>query len=126
MSLKGTAFVEFFDNLIEKNNIELPEDVAQYYKGIKTSVDKEKSKPLITEVGATILEFMQEHPEQSLKAKDIAYGLSVPTRKINGAMQKLVKDGWLDKFGADPVYYSITDNGKNFDMKSYKENMNNA
>ena len=46
------------------------------------------------------------------KAKDIAEGMFVSSRTVSGAIQKLVKDGYVEKIGSDPVVYALTDNGK--------------
>jgi predicted transcriptional regulator len=47
------------------------------------------------------------------KARDIAEGLFISSRAVSGAMRKLVTDGFVEKLGADPVVYTITEKGKN-------------
>jgi predicted transcriptional regulator len=51
--------------------------------------------------------------------------MNLPSKKIYGAMRKLVTDGYVEKFGQNPVIYSLTEQGKNFDITSYKETLNN-
>lgn len=64
---------------------------------------------------------MQSSETKSLKAKDIADGLEVSSRKVTGAMRKLTNDGFIEKFGSNPAIYSLTEKGKNFNIKTYKE-----
>ena len=47
------------------------------------------------------------------KAKDIAEELFVNSRKVSGAMRKLVNDGFVEKLGKEPVVYELTEKGKN-------------
>ena len=51
------------------------------------------------------------------KAKDIAEGLFISSRTVSGAMRKLVADGFVEKVGQDPTIYSLTENGKNINIK---------
>jgi predicted transcriptional regulator len=48
----------------------------------------------------------------------------ISSRKISGAIRKLVTDGFVDKYGQNPVIYSLTEKGKNFDIDGYKNNLN--
>jgi len=123
---KGLAFVQFFDGLVEQVHCELPDDVAEYYSMIKSSLESDNSKPTFTETGLAILEYLQKCEAKNLKARDIADGLVVSSRKVSGAMRKLVSDGWCEKFGSNPTIYSITNQGKEFDISKYKEIMNYA
>ncbi len=82
-------------------------------------------KPALTESGCQILEYLQSANAKNLKAKDIADGMAISSRKISGAIRKLVTDGFVEKFGTNPVIYSLTEKGKQFDIKDYKEKMNN-
>ena len=48
--------------------------------------------------------------------------MGMPSKKISGSMRKLVTDGFVEKIGANPVVYALTDKGKNFNIQDYKEN----
>ncbi len=123
---KGTAFIEFFDSLVEQTGVVLPDEVQQYYEMIKGSVENSNTdKPAFTETGLLILEFLQSCEAKTIKAKDIAEGILLSSRKVSGAMRKLVNDGYVEKFGTNPVIYSITEQGKNIDLTNYKENVSN-
>ncbi len=56
-------------------------------------------------------ETVDSHPEQ--KAKDIAEGLMMSSRRVSGSIRKLVTDGYVEKIGQDPVIYALTEKGKN-------------
>lgn len=117
------AFLDFFDYLVSncKEPVELTPEVQEMYDLISTLDNS--SKPAFTEQGLQILEFLQNNAAKNLKAKDIADGLLVSSRKVSGAMHKLVTDGYVSKFNTTPVVYTLTDKGKNFDIISYKETM---
>ena len=83
------------------------------------------NKPMFTESGLQILEYLQSVDSKGLKAKDIADGMGISSRKVSGAIRKLVSDNFVDKFGQNPVIYSLTEKGKNFDIENYKERINN-
>lgn len=104
----------------------MPQEVQEFYNMLKSQGSLQDEKPLLTESGLQILEYLQEHDSKNLKAKDIADGMGVSSRKISGAIRKLVTDGFVDKFGKNPVIYSLTEKGKSFDIMNYKkENLNN-
>lgn len=124
---KCEVFLEYFDNLLLKAGInfnELPTDVKDFYEILGTS-SGESEKPAFTEIGVQILEFMQQSTLKSCKAKEIAEGTVLPSRKVSGAMRKLVNDGYVEKYGENPVNYMITTKGKEIDLSNYKENLNN-
>lgn len=120
-------FLDFFDYLVEncKEPVELPAPVKEFYERLKVEGSLQADKPLLTESGLEILEYLQSEEGKNLKAKDIADGMSVSSRKISGAIRKLVTDGFVDKFGQNPVIYSLTEKGKQFDINDYKEKMSN-
>jgi predicted transcriptional regulator len=122
---KCEKFLEFFDDLIQNSKypIEMPEDVKEFYDILKSSQEKFTDKPEFTENGLIILEYMIENQNlKSMKARDIAEGINVPSRNVSGAMRKLVADGYVEKFGQNPVIYALSNKGKNFNLKEYKEN----
>lgn len=83
-------------------------------------------KPMFTESGLQILEYLQSCDTTNLKAKDIADGMQVSSRKVSGSIRKLVSDGFVDKYGQNPVIYMLTEKGKNFSIEDYKEKINNG
>ena len=125
---KCEKFLEFFDDLIQNSKypIELPEDVKEFYDMLKSSQEKFTDRPEFTENGLLVLEYMKNNLDiKSMKARDIADGVGLPSRRISGAMRKLVTDGYVEKFGQNPVIYTLSDKGKNFNLIEYKENINN-
>ena len=116
-------FIKFVDYLIAqcKEPVLMSPEVKEVYDFILGMEDDEK--PAFTEQGLQILEFIQNNNSKNLKAKDIADGLMVSSRKVSGSMRKLVSDGYVNKFGTTPVVYTLTEKGKNFDITSYKETM---
>lgn len=125
---KCEKFLEFFDDLIQNSKypIELPEDVKEFYDMLKSSQEKFTDRPEFTENGLLVLEYMKNNLDiKSMKAKDIADGIGLPSRRISGAMRKLVSDGYVEKFGQNPVIYTLSNKGKNFNLIEYKENNSN-
>ena len=124
---KYEEFINFFDWLVEncKYPVELPLAVKEVKEQLETQSQNFKEKPLFTESGLQILEYLQGSDPSKMKASDIAQGLGVNSRKVSGAIRKLVTDEFVDKFGSNPVIYSLTEKGRNFDLNAYKENMNN-
>lgn len=82
-----------------------------------------EDKPVLTEAGLAILQYLQSSDKTSLKAKDIAEGMELPSHKVSGSMRKLTTDGFVEKYGQNPVIYSLSEKGKNFDVTSYKQSI---
>ena len=124
MTNKYKSFIEYFDWLVQncKEPVNLPDEVQDVYNLLREQQNMEK--PMFTESGLAILEYLQSCDATSWKAKDIADGMVISSRKISGAIRKLVTDGFVDKYGQNPVIYSLTEKGKNFDINSYKNNLN--
>lgn len=94
---------------------------------LKTESAIQIEKPLLTESGIQILEYLQNNTDtKNLKAKDIADGMDISSRKVSGAIRKLVTDGFVNKFGKGPVLYSLSEKGKEFNIKEYKEKIVNT
>ena len=124
---KCKKFLDFFDELIDACHLTtIPEDVQDFYDMLKSSQNNYSEKPAFTENGLLILEYLQSNDIKSIKAREIADGLCKPSRTISGAMKKLVNDGYVEKFGQNPVIYALTEKGKNFNLKEYKENLKNT
>lgn len=100
---------------------DLPKEYYEVLNEIKSQSLSLKEKPLFTESGLQILEYLQSVGTNKMKASDIAQGMGVSSRKVSGAIRKLVTDDFVEKFGSNPVIYSLTDKGKNFDLTTYKK-----
>lgn len=124
MNNKYKSFIEYFDWLVQncKEPVNLSDEVQDVYNLLREQQNMEK--PMFTESGLAILEYLQSCDATSWKAKDIADGMIISSRKISGAIRKLVTDGFVDKYGQNPVIYSLTEKGKNFDIDGYKNNLN--
>lgn len=122
---KCEQFLNFFDYLVEQSKISkdvIPTEVMEYYNVLKEQQISQKEKPILTEIGTQVLQYLQTNEVQSAKARDIADGMNMSSKKISGSMRKLVTDGFVEKIGANPVVYALTDKGKNFKIQDYKEN----
>ena len=98
----------------------IPENVQNYLDDlVKASV---VNKPILTDTGCEILEYLQslDNPKD-LKAKDVAEGMGISSRKISGSMRKLVTDNFVEKSGTNPVLYTLTAKGKDFDIENFKK-----
>ena len=115
---KKQEFIEFVKKMMDDLSIgpdAMSENVSIYWEALLGKEDVEK--PLFTDNGKLILQYLQDHPEVPMwKAKDIAEGLFVSSRTVSGAIRKLVTDGFVEKVGQDPVIYSITEKGKNIEI----------
>ena len=87
---------------------------------LKSSQENYVEKPAFTETGLQVLEFLQTTDIVSMKAKDIAEAMVLPSRTVSGAMRKLVNDGYIEKFGQNPVIYALTKKGKEINLKEFK------
>lgn len=122
---KYKQFLDYFDWLVEncKQSVVIPDEVQDVYNMLQEQQAMEK--PMFTESGLSILEYLQTCDAKSLKARDIADGMVISSRQVSGAIRKLVTDGFVDKYGQNPVIYSLTEKGRNFDINEYKENLRN-
>lgn len=121
---KYKQFLDYFDWLVEncKQPVVMPDEVQDVYNMLQEQQAMEK--PMFTESGLSILEYLQTCDAKSLKARDIADGMVISSRQVSGAIRKLVTDGFVDKMGSSPVIYSLTTKGRDFDIKSYKNSLN--
>lgn len=114
---KKSEFIKYVETLIQTSNnpIEMNEEAHFYWESLKMGDTKEK--PMFTENGKMILEWMREHTEiPMVKAKEIAEGINISSRAASGAMRKLVSDGFVEKVGQDPIIYVLTEKGKNIEI----------
>ena len=106
---KYKQFLDYFDWLVEncKQSVVMPDEVQDVYNMLQEQQAMEK--PMFTESGLSILEYLQTCDAKSLKARDIADGMVISSRQVSGAIRKLVTDGFVDKYGQNPVIYSLTE-----------------
>lgn len=110
---KKQEFIKFVEMAIESYPCPMNEEAKLYWDAFR-GVDEKGEKPLFTDNGKLILDFLQKNQDTPMwKARDIAEGLFVSSRTVSGAIRKLVTDGFVEKVGQDPVIYSITEQGKN-------------
>lgn len=121
---KYKQFLDYFDWLVEncKQPVMMSDEVQDVYNMLQEQQAMEK--PMFTESGLSILKYLQTCDAKSLKARDIADGMVISSRQVSGAIRKLVTDGFVDKMGSSPVIYSLTTKGRDFDIESYKNNLN--
>ena len=112
-------FIEMVEMLINtyntQNGVETPlnSDALAYFETLK--VEKTKEKVAFTDNGKLILQYMIDNVEQYsnlFKAREIADGTFISSRSVSGSMRKLITDGYVEKMGAEPIVYSLTDLGK--------------
>ena len=108
---------EIFDraDIWSENYKEDWEDVTSFWEEFKNG--KVKNSGAMTENGQKILVWMQKNVDSMnniFTSKEAAEALFTSGRSIAGSMRKLVNDGYVDKVGKDPVQYSLTDAGKNY------------
>ncbi len=108
-------FLDFLKSLMEAAPDVVEEKMTDNVKKyIETLSGIKDDKPIITDNGKVILDYMQKTDVPMMKAKDIADGLLISSRKVSGSLRKLVTDGFVEKVGQDPVIYALTEKGKNF------------
>lgn len=112
-------FIDFVNALIaaapETAEKLMTDNVKAYMEAL---IDKKNEKPVLTDNGKLILKYLQEQPAGIYKSKDIAEGLYISTRNVSGAIRKLCSDGFVEKVGADPALYTITEKGKNYKIEN--------
>jgi hypothetical protein len=72
-----------------------------------------------TENGLKIFECMKENEQKYInvfKAKEIGELLFMTPRSVSGSMKKLIADGFVEKVGANPVAYGLTELGKAYEF----------
>ena len=118
-------YFNLFNQLRTQYNIAEDDEDANAIGAFLEIQSKVADKPLFTEAGLEILEYLQTNNISNAKAKDIADGMGSTSRKVSGSIRKLVTDGFVDKQGQNPVVYILTEKGKTFDINNYKESLNN-
>ena len=99
-------FIKMVEELISNIDVSEYPNEMRYFESLK----EDKSEGGLTENGQKILSFMQENKEKYnnlFKAKDIGEGLGISSKAVSGSMRKLVKDGYVNKVGKEPVIYEL-------------------
>lgn len=119
---KKEAFIKIIDYLFKDEDIHLAEAFTEewplaqeFFNDFKEG--KVKNSGAMTENGRKLLSWMQENVESMTNlftSKEAAEALFTSGRSIAGSMRKLVNDGYVEKTGKDPVQYSLTEAGKNY------------
>ena len=117
-------YLKIFEQIMQDYGIEDDDTGAmELLSFLQAQASSTSNKPKFTDIGLEILGYLQASDTKNNKAKDIAEGMDLPSRKISGAMRKLVTDGYVEKFGQNPVIYTLTEKGANFDIQNYKESL---
>lgn len=98
-------------DIVEQN---MTDNIKVYIQALS---DSAQEKPILTDNGKVILTYMQQTQLPLYKARDIAEEIGISSRAVSGALRKLVNDGFCEKVGKEPVLYSLTEQGKNFNIE---------
>ena len=119
---KKKAFIDVIDYALDdlENYTDVfPKDILiaalEFFEDFKNG--KIKNSGAMTENGKKLLSWMQENVDTMTNlftSKEAAEALFTSGRSIAGSMRKLVNDGYVEKTGKDPVQYSLTEAGKNY------------
>lgn len=122
---KKEAFIEIVEEIFSRPDIyaeNYPDTYAladEYWNEFKNG--KVKNSSAMTENGQKILSWMQENVDKMsniFTSKEAAEALFTSGRSIAGSMRKLVNDGYVEKIGKDPVQYSLTEAGRNYQFEN--------
>ena len=95
---------EFITKAITLTN---KEDFSKLYDEV-TNISRAQK---MTKNGAAVLKFLQTRPDESFTAKSLGEEMGSNSRSVSGAMRKLVTDGYVEKVGANPTVYKISQKG---------------
>ena len=121
---KCKNFLDYFDFLVScaKEPITIPKEVQEFYDMLREQQEQTVDKPLFTDMGLQILEYIQASEAKNHTAKDIATGMDISSRRVSGAMRKLMTDGFVEKlFNKSPAVYALTEQGRKFNIEEYKK-----
>jgi len=122
---KKEAFIEIVQTVIfdsgETFNFSDKElnDALEFFEELKNN--KVKNSGAMTENGKKLLSWMQENIDTMsnvFTSKEAAEALFTSGRSIAGSMRKLVADKYVEKTGKDPVQYSLTEAGRNYQFEN--------
>ena len=96
----------------DKANELMTDNIKAYLDILRDNKDE---KPILTEKGIAMLEFLREHADtKTWKARDIAEGMGISSRGASGSLRSLTTKGFCEKVAENPSVYTLTDKGKNF------------
>ena len=103
-------FVKVVKDLFNKN--EVPKTAKDYLEWLETNESKkEKKNTELSEKALTVLKYMQDNKDTNLfKCANIAAGIDMSSKSVNGVMRKLISEGYVCKVsdaGVSPVIYSL-------------------
>ena len=111
---KKQAFIDYVRPMFADETV-TPEEALDFWKAL--IAEKSAEKPKFTDNGKLILRFLQEHQDtEAWKSKDIAGEIGISSKGVAGSMRKLVNDEYVEKVGSDPVFYTLTQKGKEIDL----------
>lgn len=113
-------FIKFLNELMAAN----PEVTEKYMnENVQAYIDNVlngesvKDKPLFSDNGLIVYKFMKESKDATAWcAKAIAAEVGLTSRQVSGCARKLVNDGFLEKVSTNPVYYALSQKGKDFEL----------
>ena len=121
---KKEKFIEFVNEIMNVAMVDTWDDKENWKDAFDFWEDfkngKSKSSEKMTENGAKLLSWMQENIDKMsniFTSKEMAEALFTSGRSVAGSMRKLIKDGYVEKIGKDPVQYSLTEAGKSYQFE---------
>ena len=121
---KKERFIEFVNEIMDMAGVnewddkEDWKDAFDFFEDLKNN--KVKNSEKMTANGAKLLSWMQENIDKMsniFTSKEMAEALFTSGRSVAGSMRKLIKDGYVEKIGKDPVQYSLTEAGKSYQFE---------
>lgn len=103
-------FLEEIDDILITPNIKLSEEAEAY---LSTLRETSKERPRITDMGIAILHYLVKTDKAS-NAKKIGEMIGFSGRSVSGAMQKLIKEKFVEKIAGEPITYKATAQGVDF------------
>ena len=114
---KKQVFIDYVSKLFGEDHEDIPDEAWDYWKAL--TAEKSTEKPPFTENGKIILKFFKDHQDIELwKSRDVAEGIGLSSRSVSGSIRKLTNDGYIEKVGQDPVFYTLTEKGKNIILEN--------
>lgn len=108
---KKNDFIDYINSL----NLDMPDNVADFWKAFSTSAS-EVEKPALTEKGVEVLKYIRANSLSMFKSRDIAEGMGLASRSVSGTLTKMKNDGFLERLSESPAIYSLTDKGNTFEI----------
>ena len=116
-------FIEEITELLRAERDLLSHEAQLYFETLKAIPEKAP----FTDNGAKIMIWMQENKDRfphGMKANNIAEGLFMSPKSVSGSMRRLVTDGYVEKVGANPAYYSLTEQGASCEVPEVSADSN--